>query len=284
MFTYRPLIFSLLFVIVFVVLANNIGPLKGRNLHSGVNDRIVLSPTALVVLAFGDRYLPANLEVMRLASTGMKPDLESGQLDGKYLLRALTAVSELNPCHEDNYYFANAIMAWGGGHEEANYILKRAMECRSWDFLPAFLYGFNKYFFDRDLSEAAKAFRLAAKRSNDNAVVLQRLAIMAESEQIDDERLALEYLKEQSKNTDNPELQQQLQKRMERLEGLILLRNAQRVYEKEVQHPLEDPQQLVIMGYLDSLPQDPLGLGYEYTAGKFSFRTLNIGGVKRQEP
>lgn len=59
----------------------------------------------------GDRFLAADLELIRLSATGM----DNGSTDAEYLIRAQRVVAELNPCHEDNYYLANGLLAWGGG-------------------------------------------------------------------------------------------------------------------------------------------------------------------------
>ena len=69
--------------------------------------RVVISAPILIALHGGDRFLAANLETIRLASTGV----DGGFVDAGYLVRAQRVVSELNPCHEDNYYLANGLLS-----------------------------------------------------------------------------------------------------------------------------------------------------------------------------
>lgn len=246
-------------------------------------DRVVISAPLQVALAFGDPYLAANFEVIRLAATGMEVNPLTGNVDGQYLLRAHVAATQLNPCHEDNYYLANAILGWGGADQQANDILWAAVQCRHWDFLPAFLYGFNQYFFNRDVAEAQRGLALAAERDPGNASAIKRFSIMIEAEELDDEAMALAYLKEQQSQASDPGLAESLQDRVIRLEGLIQLREAQAAYESRYGEPLPSPQALLDSGLLEAFPTDPLGLGYEFVDGKIKLRQLRIQGVERPQ-
>lgn len=246
-------------------------------------DRIVVSAPLQVVLAFGDRNLAANFEVIRLAATGMEVNPLTDTIDGKYLLRAHQAATRLNPCHEDNYYLANAILAWAGADQEANDILWSAAQCRHWDFLPAFLYGFNQYFFNRNVVEAQRGLDLAAERYEENAQAIRRFSIMIAAEELDDEAMALAYLKDQQKQASDSALAESLQDRVTRLEGLIRLRDAQKRYEVELEKSLKSPQALIDKGYLGAFPNDPLGIGYEFVDGQFKLRRLRIQGVERPQ-
>lgn len=249
----------------------------------GLTDRVVISPPLQVVLAFGDPYLAANFEVIRLAATGMELNATTGTVDGKYLLRAHRAATQLNPCHEDNYYLANAILGWGGADQEANDILWSAAQCRHWDFLPAFLYGFNQYFFNRNVAEAQRGLELAAERDPGSASAINRFSIMIKAEELDDEAMALAYLKEQQSQASDPRLAASLQDRVVRLEGLIQLREAQATYESRFGKPLPSAQALLDSGLLESFPTDPLGIGYEFVDDRMKLRQLRIQGVERPQ-
>lgn len=243
----------------------------------GDSDRVVIKAPVLLVLAGGDNFLAANMEAMRLAATGVD---DSG-VDTDYLIRAQYEVSRLNPCHEDNYYLANGLLAWGGAVDQGNRILDAAISCRFWDGVPPFFYGVNRVFFDRDKDEAIKAFELSADRWPDNAATLRRLAITLRAEQFADERLAVNYLVYQRDSTGDPKLREMLSKRVIRLQGLIELREAQRRYEA-AHGVLTDLKQLVGAGELAALPQDPLRLGYELRDGRIEMKKLKIAGMENQ--
>jgi len=242
-----------------------------------VEGRVVIAAPVLLILFGGDRFLAASVETMRLAATGV----DWGQTDTSYLVRAQQVVAELNPCHEDNYYLANGLLTWGGADREGTEVLRRAMQCRFWDELPAFFYGFNKAFFNKDIDEASRALELAAQRATGNAAGFRKMAVMLRAEQFADERLALNYLIQQRDSAADPKLHDMLDKRVIRLQGLIALRKAQRLYEYK-HGPLIALEQLVEQHLIDSLPADPLRLGYELRDGRIELKKLKIAGLEEQ--
>jgi len=246
-------------------------------------DRVVVAAPVQIALALGDRFLAANIETIRLAATGMTVNSTTGTIDGRYLLRSHNVVSELNPCHEDNYYLANAILAWAGADLEANHILQAASQCRTWDFLPAFLLGFNKYYFEGNIAAAQEALEIAGERSPENADAMKRFAVMIGAEEFNDQEMALAYLREQKEQAQSAALANSLQDRINRLEGLILLREKQEEYETLFSEPLPSLSALVNSGLIEVVPKDPLGIGYEFINGQFKLRQLRIQGVERPQ-
>lgn len=240
-------------------------------------ERVVIPAPLLVALNGGDRFLAADLETMRLAATGM----DDRGVDTGYLVRAQREVARLNPCHEDNYYLANGLLTWGGAVEEGNDVLRAAVECRFWDEIPPFFYGINLSFFQHNNEEAARVLEIGAERSPQNAAAMRKLAVMLRAEQFADERLALSYLIQQRDSAADPKLRDMLDKRVIRLQGLIDLREAQRRYEDE-HGPLMSLEQLVEQHLIDSLPADPLRLGYELRDGRIELKKLKIAGLEEQ--
>lgn len=242
-----------------------------------IEGRVVIAAPVLLVLFGGDRFLASNLETMRLAATGV----DWGQVDTGYLVRAQQEVANLNPCHEDNYYLANGLLTWGGADREGTEVLRRAMNCRFWDELPAFFYGFNRAFFNKDIPEASRALELAAQRATGNAAGFRKLAVMLQAETFADEQLALNYLTQQRDTANDPKLRAMLDKRVVRLQGLVSLREAQRRFEAK-SGALARLEQLVEVGLLPTLPDDPLRLGYELRSGKIILKKMKIAGMEDQ--
>lgn len=242
-----------------------------------LTDRVVVPAPLLVALYGGDRFLAAGLETIRLAATGM----DDRGVHTSYLVRAQKEVSRLNPCHEDNYYLANGLLTWGGAVEEGNDVLRAAVECRFWDEIPPFFYGINLSFFQHNNEEAARVLEIGADRSPQNAAAMRKLAVMLRVEQLADERLALNYLIQQRESASDPKLQDMLDERVIRLQGLIALREAQRRYEQE-HGPLTTLDQLVEQHLIDNLPADPLRLGYELRDGHIELKKLKIAGLEEQ--
>ena len=242
-----------------------------------IEGRVVIAAPVLLVLFGGDRFLAASLETMRLAATGV----DWGQADTGYLVRAQQVVAELNPCHEDNYYLANGLLTWGGADREGTEVLRRAMQCRFWDELPAFFYGFNQAFFNKDIAEASRALELAAQRATGNAAGFRKMAVMLQAETFADEKLALDYLIQQRDAASDPKLRGMLDKRVARLQGLVTLREAQRRFEAK-NGALARLEQLVEAGLLPALPEDPLRLGYELREGRIILKKMKIAGMEDQ--
>ena len=238
------------------------------------DSEVVISAPIQVLMYAGDRFLAANLEAMRVAAMGPSSEKKLAA----YRLRAHQLVAQLNPCHEDNLYLSNAMLSWGGSVDEGNTILQAATDCRYWDEIPPFLLGFNRYFFYRDMDGAQKAIDIAAARSKDNKASLQRLSIVIASKKLNDATMAANYLRNQRDQATDPRLVKMLDKRLKRLEGLIILRDAQSRYEKKYAKPLIQPDDLLTSGILDEPPQDPMRIGYEFIDGSFRMRALKIGG------
>lgn len=244
-----------------------------------VSDRVVISAPIQLLLAGGDRFLAASLEAIRLAATG-SPSLTAGTDDAVFRIRAHRVVAQLNPCYEDNYYIGNALLSWGGAPDEGSDLLRRAMACRGWDELPPFFYGFNELFFHRNAAEARRAFEIAAQRSTSNAAAFRRIAIMIAADQFDDKRHALDYLQRERDGASDPRLREMLDRRVERLKGLLVLQEAQRRYEVQFQRALADPAALITSGLIDAFPVDPLGIGYVFEQGEFRLKKLKIAGME----
>lgn len=261
------------FIFLCVVL---LGPAQGQKpILKERPDRVVVSAPVLILLHGGDRFLAANLEAIRLTATG----IDERGVDSGYLVRAQYEIARLNACHEDNYYLANGLLTWGGAVVEGNRVLEAAVICRTWDFVPAFFLGVNLAFFNQDKSRASEVLDIAAGRSVVNSPALRKLAIVLRAESLADERLARGYLVNQRDSAADPRLREMLNKRVVRLDGLLLLRSAQRKYES-LYGPLQRLEQLLERRVLKAIPDDPLRLGYEVDGGKVVLKKIKIIGLE----
>lgn len=265
---------ALLAYLVFIAAAKNIASTPDGMSDTGGS--VVLPPPLQTVLYLGDRYLAANIESSRVLATG--GDLKGEQAD--YYHRLHPVIAQLNPCHEDNYYIANALLAWAGGVDPALQILGEATRCRFWDEVPPFFHGYNLYFFKRDWKAAKDLMFVAAERSPANRAGFQKLGIMMEAEAYPDIGAARNYLALQQEQSRDPKLREMLGKRIARLDGLISLRDAQASFEKRFARKLENPMDLLTNGILKQFPQDPMRLGYEFADGQFSLKELKIQGME----
>lgn len=257
----------------------HVQPKGSTALPLAVFDRVVVPAPLQLVLAGGDRFLAADLEAVRaLATQNDAPEATADNLS--FAIRARNAVAHLNACHEDNYYLANALLTWGGAARHGNEVLRLATGCRFWDEFPPFFYGFNLYYFEHDVANAMLALNTAADRSRANANALRKLAIMLKAESFEDDAAALAYLENERNQARDDKLRDTLNKRVQRLRGLITLRQAQATYEQHHGRPLHDPRALIEAGIIESFPADPLRIGYEFHEGRFRMRQVNIPGLE----
>lgn len=264
-----------------VVLAYSIFVMGGHSISKSrkieVPDSVVLPPTLQTVLYLGDQYLAANVEATRVLMTG-------GPVEGieqDYYERLQRAVALLNPCHEDNYYVANAILGWGGSADEAIAILRGASACRYWDEIPPFFLGYNLYVFKHQNLLAKQAVFQAAERASSNRAAFLRMGILFEAETYPDLHAAQQFLETQREQAKDPKLRQLLDQRIGRLQGLIVLQDAQAVFEKRYRKKLEQPSQLISSGILAEFPNDPVRLGYVFENGHFGLKEVKIRGMKK---
>lgn len=221
---------------------------------------VVFSPAVQLFMSGGDRFLAANLDVMRatfLPVGGLNAE-SAGAL--AVLHRDAT---EFNPRNEDNYYIAQAVLPWFGQVKAGNEILLAAAKARSHDFLPYFFLGFNEMYFNGDYSKAGGYFLQAAERTQGK----QHDSLVAMSakfyEKGDNPDLAIAVIKALQDGTHNPGLKQYLQIRILRLQMLKFLRAAATRYEARYKKRLSSLEELVRAGVISAVPIDPLGIGFE---------------------
>lgn len=226
-----------------------------------VDDRlhVALPGPVQLLLAGGDRFLAANINVFRSMMVGTR-NVDQTTVAVQAQLQSDAAV--FNPGHEDNYYIAAATLAWQGELPSAQMILQRATEARKFDVYPPFFLGFNKQYFEGDFIGAAHAVEVAAERVGEP----NRSALLAMAarwhEKGKDTDLALNTLRAMANQAKDPGLKRYILGRASRLEGLLVLRNAVLRFKEVKKRPPESLNELVDAGVLPVLPADPTGLGY----------------------
>lgn len=221
--------------------------------------RVRLPVLLQVLQAGGDRYLAADLNVIRSATVGGGvTDAETYRIQAAIQLDA----ARLNPRHEDNYYIAAAIVPWLGYVDEAQKILRRASDSRPWDMMPPFFYAFNAAYFRQEYDEAGQWAEKAALRVGEpNATALRTMAAKW-YERGNDPTQAIEMIERIKQMNLDPKVLPLLDARIARLEGLQVLRQAATQFHQQTGQPPAQLQDLLQAGLLPALPQDPLEIGY----------------------
>jgi hypothetical protein len=232
---------------------------------------VVLPGYIDVLLAGGDRHLAANIGVFRAMMTGGQV---KDALTYEVQARIQRQVAILNPRQEDNSYIAAAILPWWGQVEPAQFILARATESRYWDFMPPFFQGFNEYYFNKNYQAAAELVQLSASRTEGvnresfKAIAAKWISLG------DDPRAAIGVIAALKEASRDPRMRGMLQARIDRLNNLLLLRQAAERYQREQGESISELSQLQQRGYLESIPVDPFQYGYEVDeAGQVQLRS-----------
>ncbi|MCX7168293.1 MAG: hypothetical protein NTV11_18740 [Rhodocyclales bacterium] len=216
---------------------------------------------AQVTMAAGDRHLAANLAGFRVlvASTD-----RMSKEDYAVQARLQKDIAWLNPAHEDNSYIAASILPWSGEVDAALYVLKRAADARPFDWSPLFYYGFGFYHFKHDPAEGARWLLAAAERATvpQDQWALQNIAAQW-IEKGYETRTAANLVESMAAGAPAGSFRKYLHLRAVRLGDLARLRELADTYARFKGKNLSRLDDLVSAGLLESLPRDPLGLGYD---------------------
>lgn len=247
-------------VLGFLLYAMILAPIKALpRLEQPDALRLVLPGYIEVILAGGDRHLAANIGVFRAMMVGGgNQDALTYEAQGKIQRQ----VAVLNPRQEDNSYIASAILPWWDQVAAAQFVLGWATESRYWDFMPPFFQGFNEYYFNKDYAAAAALVALSAERTDGvNREAFKDIAAKWYTRG-DDPRAAIGVITALMQSSQDPRMQRRLQARIDRLQGLVILRDASDRYYGEHTELLTKVSQLQQLGYVNTIPADPFRLGY----------------------
>lgn len=238
--------------------------------------QVVMPAYIQAAMAMGDRYLAANIAITRaMAFRGLQAKPEDYMVQGKIQQQAAI----LNPRQEDNGYLAAAILSWEGQTQTANDILQTVGDARHWDPMPYFFKAFNLFYLEQENIKAAEFLRLAAERSgkqNKSALKSMSAKWLAGD---DNPVYAINILKALYEAEQDENLKNKFAARIKQTQGLIDLRSAAEKFKQDALLPLTSLEQLVKAGYINSIPKDPIGLGY--TVDENGIPTM-ISKIKRK--
>lgn len=259
---FAPLLVLVLGAVGFTTATQQLG-LKAR---PQVSSELLVVPPAFVqvVMAGGDRYLAANVAVVRSL---LNPLVNDGYERFRGQAKAQLDASWLNPRHEDNYYIAAALLPWAGHVQAGEQILQRAADGRPFDMLPPFFLAFDHFYFDQNPALGAQWMYVAAGRaeSEENRTSLSRIASRW-AERGSNAQEALKMVQAMEAQARGTALKQYLGQRAERLRVLVPLQEAAIAYMRKRGVPPVHLDDLIKAGLLARIPRDPQGLGFELDA------------------
>jgi len=174
----------------------------------------------------------------------------------KWLYRVLDASTGLDPYFFDPYYVANANLTWGGGLiREANLLLEKGSQYRTWDWQLPFYVGFNNFFFLHDNIKASEYLIEASRRPGGNPGFASLASKLAYKENRTENSILL--LEEIIKTTDKEALKKMYLIRLEALKSIHTIEKAVAAYKKRFGKTPRTIEELLKRHVLKELPIDP---------------------------
>lgn len=197
-------------------------------------------------------------DIIRQWYMGLRPAAELFNMFGFLQSSVL-----LDPYNMDTYYFSQAAFTWEVGHAaDVNALLDYGMKYRDWDWMLPYFAGFNKGYFLKNNSEAARYMKKAAELSGNSLFTTLSARYMYESGDTKQAILFLDAMIHDANPRDKAVLES-LKTRKTALEAIDTLETAVRNYRDSFEKKPNTLLDLIISGDLESIPKDPYG-GYFY--------------------
>ncbi len=228
-----------------------IGEVKGLN----------LPPHVIKFMAFEFKSIAADLHYVRASQFygGRVDRLDKATRDDwTWLYTNLWLSTELDPYFQDPYYFGNAFLTWDAGlYVQANKLLQKGMDARTWDWTLPFFIGFNKFYFLNESKEAADYLIKAYERPGAIPYLPNLAARLYQREGRTEAALA--FLINFWDNERDQKLKKVYEIRIDAFRKILSLEKAAALY-KEMNGKLpEKVEELVKSGLIKEIPKDPYG-------------------------
>lgn len=238
------------------------------------------------------RFVPQKevVEILSLDHRGLAADilfiqaiLHSGSLmwkpleyefDSEWSYQAMDLTTTLDPRYLTAYLFSGMGLVHGSDDVRlARPILERGMVQfpQNWE-LP-FWVGYLHHIYLEDYKTAGEYFWRASQCPGAPKTFLSlMLSSLKKGGQYERAIWALNSLIE---HTENKKIVQIYQKRLIRLENMVILKKAAAHYRKTKGVPITELNQLVTEKFLPEIPEDPMGKGYEWDLKTFRVKLAN---------
>ncbi len=202
--------------------------------------------------------------------------------DWLYLLKLTDLVTDLNPYFFIPYYFAGVVFPWESKFKkEVIPLLEKGMRNLPDEWRIPFLIGFIYFYYLHNSKRAAYYISLASEKEG-SPEYLVKLAARLYYEAGEEEN-AVCFLREIIKSVKNPELKEELKRRIKALEDIVFLNRAVKKYIKIKGKEPETLEDLVRSGIISRIPKEPYGGKYYYDRKKKKVRTTSNLRLKSDE-
>ena len=202
-------------------------------------DLLLLKTISFIGLKIGENKIPSPEEWQRIHDM-------------------LDRVTDLDGRFWDPYLLAETMLAWQAGMiKEANQLLTKASQNRPEDYRPLYFIGFNYFYFLNDSENAAVYLRQAAQITGSPSYLkglASRLSVYGNQT-----KLGIVFLENLLQDTNDKKVRPYLEKRLTALKSIYYLEQKVIEYREAYKRLPESLDQLVELGFLDSIPVDPYG-------------------------
>jgi hypothetical protein len=189
------------------------------------------------------------------------------QFDSKWAYGTMDLVTDLDPKYREAYLMSG--MGLIHKFDDANLalpILKKGIKANpdSWEI--PYWYGYDSYFYLDDNETASKYFMMAAQKPDAPKTNWGLLAnVSRESGYYENAYWAMKVMYESVKSE---KVKTIYAKKLVQLQNVLLLQKAADAFQEENRISLGFLDDLVLSGYLDEIPDDPMGKGYSWDSEK----------------
>jgi hypothetical protein len=176
----------------------------------------------------------------------------------KYLEESVNTITDLDPYFWDAYLFADMIFTWDlKEYEAANKLLLKARQYRTSDYRVPYYLGFNYFFFLKDNINGSR-YLMEASKLPGSPYYLASLAARLSGYALE-HRMGIIFLKEMIMDTENEQIKREFILRIKTLEIMDQLEQKVREYKKTYRKLPSSLAELVTVGLIDKIPNDPYG-------------------------
>ena len=188
--------------------------------------------------------------------TGQLDDFTADDWDA--VKNALDTITDLDPRFWDAYLFAQVFLTWNEAHfEDANKMLLKAKKFFPDDYRIPYYIGLNYYNFGGDMKKGAQ-YLMEASQLPGSPYYLASLAARMSAYGSDYER-GIIFLGEMLKQTNSPDVAEQYKMRIKLLQSMHAIDSAIRSFQEKYQRLPDGLSELVKVGAIPSIPEDPYG-------------------------
>ncbi len=227
------------------------GEVKGLN----------LPPHVIKFMAFEFKSIASDLHFVRASQFyGGRVDslAHATRDDWAWLYTNLWLATELDPYFQDPYYLGNAFLTWDAGmYAQANRLLQKGMEARTWDWTIPFFIGFNKFYFLNENKEAADYLIESYERPGGPRYLPNLAARLYQREGRTEAALA--FLINFWENERDQKLKKAYEIRIDAFRKILSLEKAAATYKEKNGKLPEQLEDIVKAGLIKEIPKDPYG-------------------------